>query len=81
MPTSGQVFSFSQQIPVIADKSFLANTLSSSFYKSFNENVVGASKIYLSSINGLGDDDVRLSKRKGISQKDLGGLKKIKLDL
>ena len=30
MPTSGQVFSFSQQIPVIADKSFLANTLSSS---------------------------------------------------
>ena len=80
MPTSGQVFSFSQQVPVIADKSFLANTLSSSFYKSFNnDNIVGASKIYLSSINGLGDDDVRLSKRKGISQKRLRGFKKNKI--
>ena len=79
MPTSGQVFSFSQEIPVVADKSFIANTLSSSSYKSFSENIVGASKIYLSSINGLGDDDVRLSKRKGISQKRLRGFKKNKI--
>jgi outer membrane protein insertion porin family len=79
MPTNGQVFSFSQEIPVVADKSFIANTLSSSFYKSFSENIVGASKIYLSSINGLGDDDVRLSKRKGIYQKRLRGFKKNKI--
>ena len=31
--------------------------------KTFSESVVGAGKIYLSSINGLNDDEVRISKR------------------
>ena len=28
-----------------------------------NENFLGASKFYLAAVNGLGDDNVRLSKR------------------
>ena len=79
MPTSGNITSFSQELPIYADKSFISNTFTSSFYKSINENIIGASKIYLSSINGLNDDDVRLSKRKGISQKRLRGFKKNKV--
>ena len=44
-----------------------------SVYKTLTENVIGAGKIYLSSINGLGSDDVRVSKRKGLSGKRLRG--------
>ena len=51
------------RVSFYADKKFISNTFSSSNYKSFSEDIVGVSKIYLSSINGLDDDDVRLSKR------------------
>ena len=64
MPTSGSIVSFGQSLPLYADKSFIANTFRSSVYNQINENVVGAAKIYLSTVNALGSD-VRLSKRKG----------------
>ena len=48
MPTSGSITGFSQTLPVLADRKFIANTFTSSHYKSLNENVVGAAKIYLS---------------------------------
>ena len=47
--------------------------------KSFNDNVVSYAKIYLSAINGVGDD-VRLSKRRNLSKKT-GVLKGVKLVL
>ena len=55
MPTSGSIFTFGQSIPIAADKAFLTNTVSSSFYKSLSENIIGSTKIYLASINGLGE--------------------------
>ena len=55
------------------------NTFSRSGYKSFNDNVVGAAKIYLSAINGVGDDDVRLSKRRNLSEKRLRGFERGKV--
>ncbi len=73
MPTDGSIISFNQSLPIYADKRFIANTVSSSSYKTLTENVIGAGKIYLSSINGLGSDDVRVSKRKGLSGKRLRG--------
>merc|ERR1711991_863010 len=79
MPTSGSIISFGQSLPIYADKSFVANTFRSSFYNQINENVVGAAKTYLSSVNGLGSDDVRLSKRKGLSTSRLRGFKKNKV--
>ena len=79
MPTSGSITSFSQELPIYADKSFISNSFASSGYKALNENVVGAAKIFLSTINGLGDDDVRLSKRKGLSSKRLRGFAKNKV--
>ena len=60
-------------------KASISNTLSSSTYKSFNENIVGASKFYFSAINGLGSDDVRLSKRKNLSTRRLRGFEKSKV--
>ena len=79
MPTDGSIISFEQVAPLYADKSFIANTFSTSFYKSLSEDVVGAAKFYLSAVNGLGDDDVRLSKRKALSSKRLRGFEKGKI--
>ena len=69
MPTDGSILSFNQSFPFYADKSFISNSFAYSTYKTINENVVGAGKFYLNAINGLGDDDVRLSKELDLAQK------------
>ena len=80
MPTSGSVLNFGQSLPIYADKSFISNFLRASKYKQFNEDLVGAGKFYLSTVNGLGSDDVRLSKRTTISSRRLRGFEKGKSD-
>ena len=79
MPTDGSVVSFDQSIPLYADKSFIDNTFASSAYTSISENIIGAAKIYLSAVNGLGGEDVRISKRKNLSTKRLRGFQKGKV--
>ena len=79
MPTDGFFTSFNQSLPVYADKKFIANTFSTSHYKSLNKDVVGAAKFYVSAINGIGDDDVRLSKRRMLSEKRLRGFERNKV--
>ncbi len=79
MPTDGSVFSFVQSLPIYADKPFVDNTLRFSTYHEFNENYVGSGKIFLSAINGLNDEDVRLSKRKSLSTRRLRGFSKGKI--
>ena len=79
MPTSGSIIRFGQSFPVYADKSFVSNMLSASNYKTFSENIIGAGKLYLSSVTGLGSDDVRLSKRNRLSSKRLRGFEKNKI--
>ena len=79
MPTSGSILSYGQSVPLYADKSFISNTVSASTYKSFNEDVVGSSKIYFSAVNGLGEDHVRLSRRKSLSTKKLRGFERNKV--
>ena len=79
MPTDGSVFSFVQSLPIYADKPFFDNTLRFSTYHEFNENYVGSGKIFLSAINGLNDEDVRLSKRKSLSTRRLRGFSKGKI--
>ena len=76
MPTSGSVIGFNQTLPIYADKKFIANTFRASKYKSFSEDVVGATKFYLSAINGLDNENVRLSKRVKLSSKRLRGFEK-----
>jgi outer membrane protein insertion porin family len=79
MPTNGSVVKFKQILPISADKPFIGNTLSSSSYRTFSENVVGAAKFYLSTINGLDDENVRISKRKSLSTSRLRGFEKGKI--
>ena len=79
MPTDGSITSFKQSFPFFADKRSISNTLSSSIYKTITEDIIGASKFYFSAINGLNDDDVRISKRAFLSSKRLRGFEKGKI--
>ena len=80
MPTSGSISSFNQVLPIYADRPFIENTLSHSNYKSFSdENIISASKFYISTIDGLNDEDVRLSKRKKLSTRRMRGFQKGKI--
>ncbi len=79
MPTSGSIVKFDQTLPISADKPFIANTLSSSSYHTLSENVIGAAKFYLSTINGLDNENVRLSKRRSLSTSRLRGFEKGKI--
>ena len=79
MPTSGSILRFNQSLPFYADKSFIDNTLSISAYKTLSENLVGATKFYITAIEGLNNDDVRLSKRKGLSSRRLRGFERNKV--
>ncbi len=79
MPTDGSVFGFVQSLPIYADKPFIDNTFRFSTYHEFNENYVGSGKIFVSAINGLNDEDVRLSKRKTLSTRRLRGFSKGKI--
>ena len=79
MPTNGAITSFKQSFPFFADKRSISNTLSSSIYRSLSEDIIGASKFYFSAINGLDDEDVRISKRNFLSTKRLRGFKKGKI--
>ena len=79
MPTDGSIVGFSQSLPIYADKSFIANTFSASSYKTISENIIGAGKIYFSAVNGIGSDNVRLSKRKTLSSSRLRGFERGKV--
>ena len=79
MPTSGSIIAFDQGVPLIADKKALLNTFSATKYKSLTNDIVGAGKIYLSAINGLENDDVRLSKRRSLSTRRLRGFERNKI--
>ena len=71
-PTDGSIASFSQTLPIYADRATITNTFVASTYKTVTENLIGAVKFYVSAINGFNDDDVRLSKRKNLGNRIRG---------
>ena len=78
-PTDGSIIRFNQAIPAFADKPYISNRFSTSSYHTFSENYIGSAKLYLSAINGLNDEDVRISKRQTLSNKRLRGFEKGKI--
>lgn len=73
MPTSGYLTSFFQELPLYADQPFIKNSFFSSHYKEFSDDMIGALKFSASAINGLDDEDVRVSQRLVLSTKRLRG--------
>ena len=78
-PTEGSFTNFKQTLPLYADKPSITNRFSRSSYYQFNEGLVGAGKIFIETINGLNDEDVRISKRKFLSGSRLRGFEKGKV--
>ena len=79
MPTSGSIIGFRQTLPIYADQNYIANTFTLSKYFSFSDNLVVANKYYVSTIDGLSNDDVRLNKRNSLSSKRLRGFQRGKV--
>ena len=79
MPTSGSIVSFSQSLPFYSDSASISNVLSVSKYHSFSTDVVSAFKFYASAVTGVGEDNVRLSKRTSLSSRRLRGFEKNKI--
>ena len=79
MPTAGSIIGFHQTLPIFADKPFIGNTVNASTYHTFNENIIGAGKFFITAINGLNDEDVRISKRKSLSSRRLRGFEQGKV--
>ncbi len=75
MPTDGYISTFAQTLPVYADAAYVKNLYNFSGYNAFTSNVIGAFKFQAKSINGLSDDDVRLSKRVTVFSSRLRGFK------
>ena len=73
MPTAGHLTSFYQQLPVFADQPHLKNNFSTRHYKEFSEDMIGALKFGVTAINGLNDEDVRISQRLNLSTSKLRG--------
>ena len=73
MPTAGHLTSFYQQLPVFADQPHLRNNFSTRHYKEFSEDMIGALKFGVTAINGLNDEDVRISQRLNLSTSKLRG--------
>ena len=74
-PTDGYVASFSQSLPIYADSAYIRNAFGVSKYRSLSPDVIGAVKFRASAINGIGNKDVRLSKRISLSDRQLRGFK------
>ena len=71
-PTEGFITQFTQSIPIIQDGSSFANSLAYKSYQGWSENVIGSLKLIGKAIVGI-DDDVRLTNRLRLSEKQLRG--------
>ena len=72
-PTSGYRTKFAQSLPIIIDSSSIANTFEYSHYKGLSEDVIASIKFLAQSVNGLEDEDTRLTSRLFIPPKRLRG--------
>ncbi len=79
MPTDGSILSFSQGIPLVADKGALVNKFSASIYNTVTENIISATKFNLTTVTGIDNEDVRISKRTNLPTTKLRGFKRGKV--
>ncbi len=79
MPTNGYLTSFYQEIPIYADQPHIKNSFSTNHYKEFSEDLIGALKFGITAVNGIDDEDVRISQRLDLSSKKLRGFEQGKV--
>jgi len=72
-PSSGHKISFFQSLPIYSDDLSIRNSIDYAKYFSPNENAILSFKFFAQSINSVGGEDVRISKRIFIPSKRLKG--------
>ena len=75
-PSSGNRFSFHQELPISSTNNEIVNSITLSKYIPFSDDLVGKSSFYFKAINSLDGSDVRISKRATIPYYRLRGFKK-----
>ncbi len=80
-PSSGNITSFFQELPVVSDNKEISNTLTYSQYKMLNSstNMIGKASVYFKAVNSLDGSDVRISKRAFVPYHRLRGFEKGKI--
>ena len=80
-PKSGNIISFSQDLPIVSTDNEIKNVLILTKYKSLtaSKEMIGKASVYLSAINSLDGSDVRISKRSRIPSSRLRGFQKGKI--
>tara|TARA_B100001057_G_scaffold309677_1_gene309710 strand:+ start:3086 stop:5314 length:2229 start_codon:yes stop_codon:yes gene_type:complete len=79
MPTAGNLTSFFQELPIYSDQAHIKNSFTTNHYKEINDNVIGALKFGMAAVNGINDEDVRISQRLDLSSKKLRGFEQGKV--
>ncbi len=79
MPTGGYLTTFYQELPLYADQPHIKNSFSTRHYKEINEDIIGALKFGVSAINGINDEDVRISQRLELNSRTLRGFEQGKV--
>ena len=79
MSTNGYLTSFYQELPAYSDQPHIKNSFATNHYKEFSEDLIGALKFGVTSINGITDEDVRVSQRLELSSKKLRGFEQGKV--
>tara|TARA_B110000438_G_scaffold303518_1_gene365370 strand:- start:621 stop:2867 length:2247 start_codon:yes stop_codon:yes gene_type:complete len=78
-PTEGYVAKFTQSLPVIRDGSSILNGFDVSAYHEVSESVIGVMKFYARAINGIDNEDTRLTSRLFMPRNKLRGFNTYKV--
>jgi outer membrane protein insertion porin family len=79
MPTNGYFTSFTQDIPLVADSPYIRNSFATNLYRGLSPDIIGSMKIFGTTIHGLENKDVRLSKRTKLPPNKLRGFQRGKV--
>ena len=78
-PSSGYISIFRQQLPLLSNSYSLINSYEFNKYNEITENMIGHIKFNIKAINALSSDDVRVSKRINVKEKQLRGFESGKI--
>ena len=78
-PSSGYISIFSQQLPLLSNSYSLVNSYTFNKYNEITDDMIGHVKFNIKAINSLSSDDVRVSKRINVREKQLRGFKSGKI--
>ena len=78
-PSDGYISIFRQQLPLVSNSYSLVNSYEFNKYNKITDDMIGFVKFNIKAINSLSSDDVRISKRINVKEKQLRGFESGKI--